>query len=359
MKNKVISVIVVVIVVFIGVVVMNGRDTAEAGAVKIGIALPLSGPAAMLGEAARNAALMAIEDAGVTKHQYELVIEDDAFEPTKTATVANKFISIDQVLAMITFGSGTSNAASPITDEAKVAHFSLASDPTSAEGEFNFIHWTPAFVEGELLASEMVARGYKTVSIIDANHPGMIAVTDAIKASLAGTGVEVLSYDVTNVGEKDFRTVAQEIKTANPDVIVVQLFSPEVELATKQLRELGVTGVITGAESFEWSGEPELFEGVWFVSDATVDSFADRYKARFGTDAKPGSAYVYDLVRLIVSEHERSTKALDQQVFAEQIAEMDVYESATFGSVPITEDGLFVTKASVKKIEGGKVVSEK
>ncbi|MEI6553695.1 MAG: ABC transporter substrate-binding protein, partial [bacterium] len=186
MKNKITVGIIIVAIILLGAslsgVFSNKVDTTEP--VKIGLSLPLTGGAAFLGESAKQAAELALKDAGVTKYKYDLLIEDDAFTPAKTATVASKFVNVDKIFAMITFGSGTSNAAAPITENAKIVRFGLASDPTSAVGEYNFIHWTPAFKEGELITKELSNRGYKNIAIVDANHPGPMAVTSAIKKSL-------------------------------------------------------------------------------------------------------------------------------------------------------------------------------
>jgi ABC-type branched-subunit amino acid transport system substrate-binding protein len=215
-KNvKIIVGIVILVLVILGISGFN--KPVEQGVVKIGIDLPLTGGVAFLGEPAQKAAQMALKDAGVTKHKYELVFEDTQFDPTKAATAASKMINIDKVLGIITFGSGTGAAINTIAENGKTAQFSLASDPTVGKGVYNYVAWTPAYKEGELLAKEIIQRGYKKVSIIDTNHPGPLAVTDAVKTALVNSNVEIVSYDITNVGDRDFRTIINKIKKASPD----------------------------------------------------------------------------------------------------------------------------------------------
>jgi branched-chain amino acid transport system substrate-binding protein len=355
MKKKVIVGVIIAVVVVIILGLFSPKGSNEP--VKIGIALPLTGPAAFLGESAQNAAKLAIKDAGNTKYKYELVFEDDGFNPVKTVTAVNKFISIDKVVAMITFGSGTSNAAAPINEEAKIARFGLASDPTSAKGEYNFIHWTPAYKEGELLAQEIVKRGYKTVAIVNANHPGTNAVADAVKKSLEKTSVKLVAYENSNVGEKDFRTTVSKLKSLNPEIVVMTLFSPEIELFTKQSKELGSKYVITSAEAFEWSSEPALFEGLWFVGDSAVpQAFIDKFTSEYSSAPKPGSTYVYDLVSMIIKMQEDSNKKLSSTDIVKILNDKGYSQSDLFGKVVIDKDGLFITNASLKKIENGQGV---
>jgi len=356
-KNKIIGIVVVLVVIIGGYMLFGNKTPAVAGTVKIGLSLPLTGGAAFLGESARNAAQLALSDAGKTKNTYDLVIEDDAFNPAKTATVMNKFVSIDKVSAIVTFGSGTSNAAAPITENAKIPRFGLASDPTSAIGNYNFIHWTPPFKEGQLSAAEILKRGYKTVSIVDTNHPGTLAVTAAIKESLKDTNVQIVSYDLTNVDDRDFRTIAAKLKKLNPDIVVVEMFSPEIEIFAKQMKELGMKIPLTSVETFEWSNDPSLFEGMWFISDVRVaQSFADKYKAKFGSDPKPGATYVYDLVTLIINTEERAGGVLTTTELKDAIIKSGYENSPLFGKIQIDKDGFFVTEASVKMIKGGKAV---
>lgn len=356
--KKVLGVVVIVVMVIGVVFVMNAREH-ESEAVHIGIALPLSGPAAFLGESARQAAQMALEDAGSTRYAYELVIEDDAFNPVQTATIAQKFTTVDDVVAMITFGSGTAQAANPIAEAAQVPHIALASDPTVADGAYNFIHWTPAFTQGELMAQELVRRGVTRLAIVDTLHPGPQAITQTVKTSLAGSGVTIVSEELTTVGQTDFRTAVQKIKQANPDMILLEQFSPEIELTVRQLREAGVTTPVTSVEAIAWSGEPSLFEGTWFVVDSKVnEDFKDAYTKRFGSAPKSGATYVYDLVTLIINEQERAGDVLTPEELAARLQTMGSYESPLFGTVPIDDEGFFITPASVARMVDGVVIVE-
>jgi branched-chain amino acid transport system substrate-binding protein len=348
----------IVVIALLAVSFAKDTPSSDKETVKIGLSLPLTGNLAFLGEPAKKAAELALRDAGETKYEYELVFEDDSFDPKRAASTASKLINIDKVLAVISFGSGTGNAINSIAEEAQVAHFALASDPNAAKGEYNFIHWTPAFKEGELLAREIDARGYKSISIVDANHPGTLAVSNAIIGALKKTDVSIVSHDVTNVGDKDFRTIINGIKNANPDIIVLELFSPEAEIFVRQMQELGVNVPVTGAETMEWSSEPELFEGQWFVSDAMVPGFAQKYRDAYGSDPLPGASYTYDLVTLLIQIQEDQDEPIAPVDLPRHISEMGDYDSPVFGTIGIDDEGFFLTEGSVKIIKDGKVVLE-
>jgi branched-chain amino acid transport system substrate-binding protein len=359
--KKYLGIILAIIVVIVGILIFSQKETksqtSEKQTVKIGLSLPLSGGVAFLGEPAKKAAELALKDAGKTKYNYELVFEDDQFSPKIAASTASKLINVDKVLAIIEFGSGTGNAINSIAEKGQTVEFALASDPTVAKGVYNYVHWTPPFKEGQLLAQELIQRGYKKVSIIDTNHPGPLAVTDAVKEFVKGSGVEIVSYDLTNIGEKDFKTIITKIKKANPDIVILEMFSPEIEIAARQMKELGVNIPVTSVETFEWSSNPELFEGSWFVSDSIVPNFTAKFKSAYGTDPQAGSSYVYDLVSLLIKLQEKSDTVIAPKDLPAAITQMGDWNSPVFGQVKIDSEGFFITEPSVKMIKDGKVIS--
>lgn len=182
-------------------------------------------------------------------------------------------------------------------------------------------------------------------------------MTTAIKDSLQNSGVNIVSYDLTNIGDKDFRTIISKIKGVNPDLIVLEMFSPEIELMTRQLRDLGVKTPVTSVETFEWSAEPQLFEGQWFVSDSIQPNFTEKFKNAYNTEPAAGSSYVYDLVSMLISIQEKQKEPIKPADLPNLINKIGVWKSPIFGEVKIDKDGFFLTEASVKIIKGGKAIA--
>lgn len=355
MKKVIITIILVLTIIFISTSIVSKESSTE-GELKIGLSLPLTGDVAFLGEPAQKAAKLALRNAGETKYQYKLIFEDDQFDPAKTVTTLSKLINVDKVSSVITFGSGTGNAANKIAEQNMVPHFALASDPTILNGEYNYIHWTPAFSEGELLVDEMVKRGYKKVAILNANHPGAFAVTNAVKERVKDTDIEIVYETNINLDERDLRSVIQTMRESDPDIVLLELFSPVIEIAKRQMNEAGLNYPVTSVEAIEWSGEKSLFEGEWFVSDSYNQKFIDLYEAEYGEAPQSGSQYIYDLVSLLIKIQEESDKILNAQEIQQKIQALDSYKSEVFGDVPIDDEGYFTTKASVKMIENGEVI---
>jgi branched-chain amino acid transport system substrate-binding protein len=132
MKNIIWGVVAVVVLVFLFMWgSRSGSSTTESGPVKIGLSLPLTGDLAFIGEADRNAALLALEEINNQqglKHAYELVIEDDSFDAAKASSVIQKFLSVDNVDAVISIGSTAGNAIAPVAEANELPHIGMASD---------------------------------------------------------------------------------------------------------------------------------------------------------------------------------------------------------------------------------------
>jgi hypothetical protein len=138
------------------------------------------------------------------------------------------------------------------------------------------------------------------------------------------------------------------------------MFSPEIEVLTRQFNELGVIKPITAVETFEWSSEPELFEGLWFVSDSAVSAeFAAHYFDNFDVEPRAGATYVYDIVSMLIDVQEASNNRIEAKDLAGIISGMGSYDSSLFGNIEITEEGYVVTEASVKMIKNGVAVPVK
>ena len=209
--NKRYSWIIAIAAVFLigGFLMMRNEQQPTEGAkpiVKIGVTLPLTGGVAMLGESNKNALLLAKQQLKNTKYDYEFVFEDDAFSPKQAASTANKLINIDQVDALISFGSPAGNAVSPIAEKARITHINdFASDAHVADGEYNFVHCTPAYKDSERFIAELKKRNvHSLVFFAQQDNPGAIAIINSFENDVKKTDIQVLSTQKFNTGTNDF-----------------------------------------------------------------------------------------------------------------------------------------------------------
>lgn len=361
MKKTIRNIAIVLIAILIGVSIWQsntGQKTSDV--ITIGIIAPLSGNLAFLGEGMKNAVTLAEEQLNKsTKHTYKILVEDDGFDVKRTASALNKLVSIDKANAVVTIASAAGNVAKPFAEQNKVVHVAIASDPGIAEGIYNFIHWTPPVEEVKVFIPELEKRGFKRLAVFGAKIQGIQAVVDELGKQLEGTDIEIVYNETHNFGVKDYRTMIAKAKVTNPDIYVLEEFSPELEILAKQIREAGIKEPITSIESFEQTEQFALFEGSWYVNaaDATGE-FIDAYTKRFGKGPTLGTPNAYDIVNLIVSATESVKGEVTNEKLAQALLEIKDRKGA-LGNLTINPDGLVLSKAVVRMIKDGRPVTIK
>ena len=333
--------------------------------IKIGVTLPLTGDEAALGESNRNAILLAASElSSSTKYDYQLVFEDDQFNPAMGASAVNKLIGVDGVSALISFGSPVGNAVSPIAEANHITHINdFASDPHVASGTYNFVDYTPAYQDASLFMKELEKRNiHHAVFFGQQDNPGVTAlIADFLRDASGTPGITINAAELFDTGTRDFKTEILEAEQHHPDIYVLEATSPELEILTRQLRELGVTAPVTTMEAFEFSDQLSLFEGMWYVNGADpMPWFLNLYAARYGKDPKFGAANGYDSFNLIVQAAESAGdgKTIPTSAAIEQaLSEVKNFNGALGDGLSVGSDHLVISNPVVRMIKNGKPVT--
>ncbi len=363
-QNKILVWVVAVLVVVGAVYTITTNKTSQNDkqeTIKIGVILPLTGDMAHLGEGVKNSLTLAMKDKKTTKYKYDVVYEDDQLNPKMTASAVNKLINIDKVSAVISFTSGSGNVVTPVAETNKVVHFGIASDANIAKGEYNFMHWTPPSEEAKLVVEEFKKRGIKKIATIALNQQGAKAIDDEIREHLKDTDISIVQSEWYNSGEKDFKTIITRIQQKNPDIIYILAFSPELEIITKQIKDLGITTPLTSIEAFSFSNQKELIEGCWYVDAANAtDEFRNKFNSEFNKEVTPGAPNTYDVFNLFVYSTEKVGKDHYPSTgeIAKALQEITNFEGV-LGPLSVDKDGIVISRASVYEIKNGKQIPVK
>ena len=304
MSNKLIMCTVTVIAL-IGAMIWVSGPTQEDDILTVGVSLPQTGNLDFLGENYMAGLKLAEKE---IKQDYpnlklKVVFEDDAFDPAKGASAAQKLINTDNADVIFSFGSPVGNAISPITEKSAIPHInSIASDPNVAKGDWNFVHWTPPYKESALMAEQLKRRGVGRVILFEENQPGVQAVVRYLKEDLPKAGIEIAASEKYDGNTTDFRSMIAKVKNIKADIYILEATSPSLEILARQIREAGISTAFTSVESFEFTDAPELFEGSWYVNAADQsDEFIAKYQSEYGELPKLGAGNGYDSLMLIAS----------------------------------------------------------
>ncbi|NOZ67739.1 MAG: ABC transporter substrate-binding protein [Deferribacteres bacterium] len=355
---KVIFIVLMAAAVVSGVILTGCQKADVKETFKIGFIGPLTGDIGFLGVGMKNAMMIARDELGDTRFNYEYLFEDTQNDPKLVATAAQKLMSVDNVDAVLTLGVNAGLVTSPIATKYNKIHFSIAIEPWVAKGDNNFIHWTPSPKLNGLLIDEMQRRGIRTVGVFrTVTAEGYVVYMDDLRKGLKNAGIRLVTDQTFQNGTKDFRSLISRAKPANPDIYVIFADTPELELLGKQIKEAGIKTPLTSIESFEVSQNMELFEGYWFVSVAEPsEAFARTYKERYGVRPPLCAPNAYDMVNLIVTAVERagtSGKPTTAEI-SRELRKIKNFPGA-LGNLTINQDGIVLSEGTLKIIKNGEV----
>lgn len=325
----------------------------EKPTVKIGVIYPMSGEYAHFGEAMKEGIKLFESDDKTKKsaYQYKFFIEDNAFSASRSAVVAKKLIDMDKVDVIITLSSDVGSVVSPIAQENKVIHLSMATELNVAKGEYNFTISTPPNKNTGKMIDELKKMNLNRVAFVIQNITMMQSVADYIREIAHDKGINIISDNAINSGERDFKILIYKILADKPDAMIVQLQPPELQIFVKQLREVNKDILITAVETFGYPEDKTLFEGTWF-SGAVVPTkqYVNRYKESYGSDTTDYSELFYAAMEIVRGAYTSD----DKPTVISNIINLKM-RSFSIGDIEFNQDGVLQADAYLYTIKNGKI----
>lgn len=343
--------------------------------VRIGVFMSLTGDTANFGISSTNGIKMAADEVngtgGINGKQIELLVQDDRSDASEAATIVTKFVTQDQVHAILgEVASSRSIAAAPIAQNAKIPMLTPSSTnpEVTRKGDYIFRSCFIDPVQGAAIAQFAARtlnakRGALMVDRKNDYSTGLEKVINEVFTRLGGQIVMTQSYQAA---DQDFNAQITSIKGANPDVIFVPGYYGDVGLFAKQARDKGITVPIVGGDGWD---SPSLYQiggaalnGCYFSNhyspddaDPLVQKFVNDYKSRFGTVPDALAATAYDAARIMFDAIKRAN-SLDGAAIRSALAATKDFPGVT-GKVTFNENRDAVKPIVMIKIEdGGKFV---
>lgn len=262
----------------------EGLEGGADGELRVGVILPLTGPAAPFGVPARAAIEQRVDEinegGGVDGRDIELIIEDDATDPTTAAEKASELVG-QGVVAVI--GSATSSASLalvPITAQAEVPTLAIAGAPvvTDPDEEFHEYTWRVAPNDADavpLILDYLKENGAARVAVFAQDDAyGELGTEQIEELTQDDPDLEVVGVATAALTATDVQAQATRIQSFEPDAILLQVSS--VGLASSFLRsveDLGIDANIVGGTGL---GQRALIEAAGPASEGvTVLNYLD------------------------------------------------------------------------------------
>ena len=196
--------------------------------IKIGISTALTGPGAAFGVSAKIAAEMTVKEinaaGGIGGRQIDLVIADDAGDPTRAASEARRLIDSEKVHTVIGPAiAAPALAAGPVFTQAKIMSFpftgSTAINAKSYPYGFGMFYPSDAFVEG-MVDFAIDKLGAKNIAVIADTGAQGKAAAETAKTYIPKRGAKIVAMETAEYDATDYTPQVLNMKRANPDLVI-------------------------------------------------------------------------------------------------------------------------------------------
>jgi ABC-type branched-subunit amino acid transport system substrate-binding protein len=298
-----------------------------------------------------------------TKYRYELVIEDDAFESRRVASVASKLINRDNARAILSVYSLGANIISPVAAKAKVIHIACAVGPLPADGQYNFNNHTQSDKNAAILVSKLKSDGVKTISLFTQNAFVSLQQSEALAELLRKEGFTILSDENFNTDIRDFSMMIEKsLRKGTPDIFYFNGWNPADVIFIKNLQTIVGKANVTTINDFSGYEDKTPFNELWFVESAYgTDKFKQEFKLATGHEILTCGANIYDSLDMLIwafenTAAENETTVPDNADVVEKLRSVKNWSGA-IGEISIDASGIMQSTGSVKFIENGRSIS--
>lgn len=353
----------------------NNTD-ATATVFKIGGTGPLTGGAAIYGNAVKNAAELAVKEINAKGGdiQFELKYEDDTHDAEKAVTAYN---TLKDWGMQIFLGSVTSKPCEATSAESYAdRYFTLtpsASSTAVLEGKDNvfqmcFMDPNQGSASAQYISDKKL--GEKIAIIYKSDDVYSTGVLETFKTKAAELNLNIVSEQAFADGaDTDFSAQLKDAQTKGADLVFLPMYYTPASLILSQADQMGyapkwfgvdgMDGILT-IEGFDTS----LAEGVMLLTPFNADSedeatkaFVETYQTTYGDIPNQFAADAYDCVYAIYQALEagKATADMDNEALSDLLVEQ--FTAMTFDG--LTGEGMtWDETGAVTKSPKGMVIKD-
>ena len=323
------------------------------------VMLPLSAENAEFGENSRYAVDFAAQDHKDSPIKFKIIVEDDMFTASKAAIIANKFINVDKVNAVVSIFSHVGSAVSPIADKAKVLHISLSNAANIAKGDLNFTDWQLVDIAAEKMVDYLVSQKCKKVVSFNMQSVGNEEFRVKTNEFLDKNNIKNKEFSF-GPDNRDFALMIQKAKSFGADYWILNSFSPALEIMRKEMLANDVNVPVINIQNMGITKNPELFENQVFIGAPDGNkNFVSRMAKKTKSKVLNIPAYAYDIVNIIMTASEdfyaKNGRIPNSSELAETLKKTKFYDGVV-GKLEVQSNGVIKSPSVVKKFINGEQV---
>ena len=328
----------------------TASGTASGAAIKIGGIGPLTGGAAIYGNAVKNGAELAVEEINAQGGlQFELNFQDDENDPEKSL---NAYNNLKDWGMQALLGTVTTQPCLTVAPETAADNMFLLTPSASAvdvikeDNAFQVCFTDPN--QGVASADYIAENGLATkIAIIyDSSDAYSSGVHDKFKEEAATKGLEIVADEAFTADNKtDFSVQVQKAKSSGAELVFLPIYYSEANLIIQEMNKQGCTASVFGCDGLDGlltieGADTSLFEGVMLLTpfaadaqDEKTQNFVSKYEEKYGETPNQFAADAYDGVYTILAACEQGGVTADMDASA-------VCDALKAAMTQITVDGL-------------------
>ncbi len=327
------------------------RPDVEAGAIRIGVLVNLTGSEGQPTREAAELAVASFNAAGGPGRRVELLFEDTRTAPGEAINGARRLIQRGVVAILGPGRSRDAIAVASVMEHARIPMISATSthpDTTAGKRYVFRITFIDTF-QGEALgrfAIDQLSASSAAV-LYDAASAYNRNLADVFRRTFEAAGGRVVAFEIYTTGETDFRRQLERIRAADPQLLFLPNYDEEVPRQVRQARELGIGATLLGGESWaliDFADQPQLdgafFGEHWHRDEAktrpAARRFLEAYRQAYGHDPSGQAALSYDAIGLLL--HAIGHAGDDPEKIQQTLAGLEAYEGVT-GPITYRDQG--------------------
>lgn len=319
------------------------------GAVKIGLIGPLTGAAAIYGNAVANGAQIAVDELNAKGGlQFELNAQDDEHDPEKSINAYNNLLDwgAQMVLGCVTTNPCIAVGAQAYEDRVFMLTPSASSVDVTADKDnvYQVCFTDPAqgTASAEYIAAHKLANKVAVIyNNADAYSTGIYQTFDAKAKEL---GLEIVAVSTFTDETTDFSVQVTAAKEAGAELVFLPIYYTPASMILKQADTMGFKPTFFGVDGMDGiltmeGFDPSLAEGLMLLTpfSATVpetQSFVEAYTAaNDGVTPNQFAADAYDGVYIV-------KEALEKAGCTADMSSADICEALVAQMTQISYSGL-------------------
>ena len=326
---------------------------ADGATFKIGGIGPITGGAAIYGQAVMNAAQMAVDkinaDGGINGYQVEFRFEDDEHDAEKSVNAYNTLKDWGMQMLMGTVTSTPCTAVVAKTAEDNMFQLTPSGSAVESIAQPNAFRVCFSDPNQGLASAQYIGENHlatKVAVIYNSSDVYSSGIYQKFAEEAPNQGIEVVAAEAfTEDSKTDFSVQLQKAKEAGAELVFLPIYYTEASIILTQANSMGYAPMffgcdgldgILGVENFDTSLTEDVMLLTPFVADAQdekTQAFVSAYEEKFGETPNQFAADAYDAMYIIKAAAEQAGVTPDMSV-------SDICEAMKTAMTEITVDGL-------------------